>query len=285
MSSTKTIGLMLTACLALSPAEGAAQATETPSATTNGGGTNPASTAQRSDTSMPLQHLREAERLLNSIPQDSPKLKKDGKKKFSQLRERFAGLTKAYQANGDPFVPAAVEQKADVKPQGESTPVNWKMYFSDVEGDLAGILGGGSSLPPSTPAGAGTIVAGAPAPAGTSGTTTTATTTTTTTPGATTGGTPGATTGGTPSATPDATAGTQTSVSSVTTPTSSIGTVAVVGEIGIKDLDPEVRRQLEQFRLEVELFFAATTMNFEKEATTRQEGIGSAGSGQYTRDK
>ena len=278
MSSTKTIGLMLTACLALSPAEGAAQATETPSATTNGGGTNPASTAQRSDTSMPLQHLREAERLLNSIPQDSPKLKKDGKKKFSQLRERFAGLTKAYQANGDPFVPAAVEQKADVKPEGESTPVNWKMYFSDVEGDLAGILGGGSSLPRSTPAGAGTIVAGAPAPAGTSGTTTTTTPTTTTT-------TPPVTADATTGATPGATAGTQTSVSSVTTPTSSIGTVAVVGEIGIKDLDPEVRRQLEQFRLEVELFFAATTMNFEKEATTRQEGIGSAGSGQYTRDK
>jgi len=34
----------------------------------------------------------------------------------------------------------------------------------------------------------------------------------------------------------------------------------------VKNLDPEIRRQLEQFRLELELFFAATTMNFESEA-------------------
>jgi hypothetical protein len=253
VTSTTTIGLTLAAFIALSPAAGAAQAPETPTTTAGGNGANTATTAPQSDHSVPLQHLREAERLLKSVPQDSPKLKKDGKKKFSELRERFAGLMKAYQANGDPFVPAAVEQKADLKPGKEAAPVNWKEYFSDVEGDLADILGGGSSLPPSTPAGAGSIVVGTVAPAGTSGTATT----------------PVATADAAPVATPGATAGSQTSVSSATTPTptSSIGTTAVVGEIGIKDLDPEVRRQLEQFRLEVELFFAATTMNLEKEST------------------
>jgi len=245
VTSTTTIGLMLTAFIALSPAAGAAQAPEAPSTTTaSENSANTATTAEQSDKSAPLQHLRVAERLLNSVPQDSPKLKKDGKKKFSELRERFAGLMKAYQANGDPFVPAAVEQEADLKPEKEAAPVNWKEYFSDVEGDLAGILGGGSSLPPSTPAGAGSIVVGAATPTATSGT-------------------------ATPVGAPGANAGSPTSVSSASTPTptSSIGTTAVVGEIGIKDLDPEVRRQLEQFRLEVELFFAATTMNLEKEST------------------
>jgi hypothetical protein len=272
VTSTTTIGLTLAAFIALSPAAGAAQAPETPTTTASGNGANTATTAQQSDNPVPLQHLREAERLLKSVPQDSPKLKKDGKKKFSELRERFAGLMKAYQANGDPFVPAAVEQKADLKPGKEAAPVNWKEYFSDVEGDLADILGGGSSLPPSTPAGAGSIVLGTVAPAGTSGTATTpvaapGAATPTATSGSTT--TPVATADAAPVATPGATAGSQTSVSSATTPTptSSIGTTAVVGEIGIKDLDPEVRRQLEQFRLEVELFFAATTMNLEKEST------------------
>jgi hypothetical protein len=35
------------------------------------------------------------------------------------------------------------------------------------------------------------------------------------------------------------------------------GGAAVVGDIGVKDLDPAIREQLRQFRLEVELFFAS----------------------------
>jgi len=35
------------------------------------------------------------------------------------------------------------------------------------------------------------------------------------------------------------------------------GSLPIVGEIGIRNLDPAVREQLRQFRLEVELFFAA----------------------------
>ena len=228
MTSTTTTGLILTAWIALLLPAGAAQTSENPSTTT---------TARQGGRPAP-QHLAEAERLLNGVPPDLPNLKKGDKKKFSELRERFAGLAKSYGANGDPFVPAAVEQEADLKSEKKSTPVNWKMYFSDVESDLAGILGGGSALPPSTPAGAGTIVTAAVPPVGTSGRTTA----------------------------PGTAVNTQVAGSSETTPTSSVGTVAVVGEIGIKNLDPEVRRQLEQFRLELELFFAATTMNFESEA-------------------
>jgi hypothetical protein len=229
VTSTTTTGLILTACIALSPRASVGQTSDNPSTTT---------TAQQAGRSAPVQHLVEAERLLNGIPQDLPNLKKDAKKKFSQLRERFAGLVQAYQANGDPFVPAAIDQEADVKSDKESAPANWKMYFSDVESDLAAILGGGSALPPFTPAGAGTIVAAAAPPVGTSGTTTA----------------------------PGTAVNTQVAGSSETTPTSSVGTVAVVGEIGMKNLDPEVRRQLEKFRLELELFFAATTMNLESES-------------------
>ena len=233
MTSTTTTGLILTACIALSPTPGAAQTSENPPTTT---------TAQQAGGSVASQHLAEAERLLNSIPQDWPNLKKDAKKQFSELRGRFAGLVKAYQANGDPFVPAAIDEEAELKSDKQSAPANWKMYFSDVEHDLAAILGGGSALPSSTAAGAGTIVAAASPPVGTSGTTTTAL------------------------ASPGTTVNTQISGGTDATPTSSIGTAAVVGEIGIKNLDPEVRRQLEQFRLKLELFFAATTMNLESEA-------------------
>jgi len=214
VTSTTTTGLILAASISLSSPASAAPQSENPSTTAKAG------QAGRSAAS---QHLAESERLLNSIPQDLPNLKKDAKKQFSELRERFAGLVKAYQADGNPFVPAAVDEEAGLKSDRQSAPGNWKTYFSDVEHDLAAILGGGSALPSSTPAGAGTIVA-APA-VGTSGTTL-----------------------------PD------------TTPISSVGTAAVVGEIGIKNLDPQVRRQLEQFRLELELFFAATTMNLESEA-------------------
>jgi hypothetical protein len=228
VTSTTTTALILTACIALSPRASVAQTSQTSSTTT---------TAQPGR-SAASKYLAEAERLLNSIPPDSPNLKKDARKKFSELRERFAGLVKAYQANGDPFVPPAVDQEADLKSEKESGPANWKMYFSDVENDLAGILGGGSALPPSTRAGAGTIVAAAAPPVGTSGTT----------------------------SAPGTAVNTQVASSSETTPTTSVGTVAAVGEIGIKNLDPEVRRQLEQFRLELELFFAATTMNLESEA-------------------
>jgi hypothetical protein len=83
---TTATGLILTACITVSPFAIEAQTPETPTATT---------VAQQPGRSAPMQYLSEAERLLNSIPQDSPKLKKDARKQFSELRERFAGLVKA----------------------------------------------------------------------------------------------------------------------------------------------------------------------------------------------
>jgi len=182
VTSTTTAAFILTVAITTVPSFSAAQTPESPAA----------APAPQSAQSAP-QHLGEAERLLAGAQQDS--LKKDAKKKLAQLREHFAELVKAYQANGEPFVPPAVETEADEKPGKENTrPANWKMLFSEVESDLAGIIGGGSSQPASATPAAGTIAADA-------------------------------------------------------------------GDNGIKDLTPDVRRQFEQFRLELELFFAAMTMN------------------------
>jgi hypothetical protein len=194
-----------------------------------------------------LQHLAEAERLLSSIPLDLPNLKKDGRQKMAELRIHFAQLASAYRANSDPFIPAAVIQEADVKDEDrheQAATTNWKMLFSDVESDLTAILGGGASLPPSTPAGAATIVNGVTGPVGTSGATATA-------------------------PAPVAASGTAVDNTQPTsnTPLQAPRVTAVVGDIGIKDLDPEIRRQLEQFRLELELFFGETTMNFDSAPT------------------
>jgi hypothetical protein len=41
------------------------------------------------------------------------------------------------------------------------------------------------------------------------------------------------------------------------------GAGALLAAIGVKNLDPDVRRQLELFRRNLELFFASTTMGLE----------------------
>jgi hypothetical protein len=61
------------------------------------------------------------------------------------------------------------------------------------------------------------------------------------------------------------TGGAAVATTGVATSTGTINGGLIVGAIGVKNLDPEVRRQLEEFRLHVELFFAATTMNLEAE--------------------
>jgi hypothetical protein len=95
---------------------------------------------------------------------------------------------------------------------------DWRTKFSAVESELTRIIGGGRALgSESTRAGLGSETAGG-------------------------------VTGDAPGAPPD---GAQTSFV--------LGTVTgfAVGDIGIKDLDPAIREQLRQFRLEVELFFAS----------------------------
>jgi hypothetical protein len=136
----------------------------------------------------PADHLSQAERMLSAVPQDS--LKKDAQKQMNELRGHFGELVSAYRTNPDPFVPPAATQSAGAKADAKSEPVNWKQKFSDVEKDLAAILGGVPVPPPA-----------------------------------------------------------------------------------------EVRRQLEQFRLELELFFASAT-NY-----LGRGGIGSAGSGQNSLER
>jgi hypothetical protein len=95
---------------------------------------------------------------------------------------------------------------------------DWRTKFSAVESELTRIIGGGRALgSESTRAGLGSETAGG-----------------------VTGDAPGAPSNGA-----------QTSFV--------LGTVTgfAVGDIGIKDLDPAIREQLRQFRLEVELFFAS----------------------------
>jgi len=254
------------------------------------GPTTPAITEEEA-AARPLQHLTEAERLLNDSHLQSLK-KKEAKESVAKLRDHFMQLKTAYQASRTAFVPPAVIQETDLKPDAESPSRNWKVSFTDIENDLARILGGVSALPPSTPAGgpaistpgteptAGAAPAAGAAPVGTSGTATTpagpgATESTPTTPTttATPSNVPGTTVAGSDATqaapgTPGGTGGTPANTS--VAPVAGVSTAPVIGigigDIGIKDLDPAARHQLEQFRLEVELFFAAATMDFETEA-------------------
>jgi hypothetical protein len=101
---------------------------------------------------------------------------------------------------------------------------DWRTKFSAIESELTRIIGGGRGP------GLESVSAGA----GSGGM------------GAVVTDAPTAAPGGPPVAPPSGNAG----VAIVNGP-------AVVGEIGIKNLDPAIREQLRQFRLEVELFFSA----------------------------
>jgi hypothetical protein len=252
-------------------------------------------------------YLNEAARVFETIPQAS--LKDEAQKRFAALRKHFAGLISTYNKNSDPFVYPAVPQSDDYKSTKKDEAVNWKMAFTEVENDLAGILGGGATLPapgstlpataPSAATGpvmtAGTVVT--PGSAGVQGTTgqIVQTPEATQTPQASqvpqaTPAPPGAiialpgtavATDARSALTPtvDPTTGIAVPAGSTAAPTNAAGTTTapqtaqlgainagiLVGAIGVQNLDPAVRRQLEQFRLDVELFFAATTMNLQSE--------------------
>jgi hypothetical protein len=94
----------------------------------------------------PLDHLNQAERILTAIPKEP--LKKDALKKIDELARHLADLAGAYRANGDSLVPPAAASETDAERETGSEAVNWKASFSQVEKDLAGMLGG---LPPLIP--------------------------------------------------------------------------------------------------------------------------------------
>ena len=221
----------------------------------------------------------------------------DGRKRLAELQRHFAELVQSYQKSPDAFAVPAVGGESDDDDDDARADANWKELFTLVERDLTGILGAGGALPGGLPANASPAIAvttGAARGGAIAGTTgqlpqgstaggaTGSPATPSPSPSADPGSAPqSAVTPGSP-ATPDAQAvpTTPTAGATVTSPTTATGAVAttgaapsigtingglVAGAIGVKNLDPEVRRQLEEFRLHVELFFAATTMNLEGE--------------------
>jgi hypothetical protein len=146
----------------------------------------------------------------------------DADKLIADLKSHFAAMSAMYR-NEKP-APAATT---------ETAPASWKDLFSTVERDIVKIIGAGSALGPAT-GGAAAPVADAAIP-----------------PPPTPPAAPGA-------AVPTAgQAGGDVNVGLL-----GVAGVAKVSTIGIKDLDPQVRKQVERFRTEVELFYTRA----EKEA-------------------
>jgi hypothetical protein len=183
----------------------------------------------------PQTFLQAARQQLDAM--QTTTLNGDAQKKLTKLREDFEHLMTAYasqqpakSANGV----AAAKASEDV--------VDWKTSFDQVERDLSSILGlgpqlGGSSTP--SVAGTGVVAQGTSSQAAQAAATAAATVQTPTTPPST-GQVPTGTTGapGSPAA---------------------VGLAGVaVEDIGVKNLDPAIRRQLEDFRKSVELFYDAT---------------------------
>jgi hypothetical protein len=219
-------------------------------------------------------HLKQATALLNSIPDTKTPVtstdkddNEDAAEELAKLRRQFTELVNAY-------LPARGASGAELE---------WKNKFSEVERTLARLIGGSSGLPTATigtaavvagtkvddvvarPANAPPIDGAANANAGAVGTAAA--------PGAVgavgavgaagASGAPGAPgaidpfrdiTPRTPVG-PDGVALSPDNVA-VSEPLVSIAAVKV-STIGIKDLDPAIRRQLEKFRVELELFFTS----------------------------
>jgi hypothetical protein len=271
-------GVAIATAISLLPVGSAAQ---TPVSTQPAPSTTPAGEGVRTGA---LRHLTEADRVVRSIS-DAP-LKSDGKKRLASLRKHFAELTASYNMNPDPVAPAIPDATGDAKAGKAVGSANWKAAFTDVENDLAGILGGGGTMPTPAPSGAGApvytvgsvpsnnaaigttgqsvqdspVAAGNPpaVPPGTAA------------PPANTPSQPVASTTAAPTNTPSQPVTSTTAPGAAQAqPVFGANAGMLAGAIGIPNLDPEVRRQLEEFRLNVELFFAATLMNFEAETATR----------------
>ena len=188
----------------------------------------------------PQQFLATAKQLLDAVPTNS--LGKDGQKKLAQLRDDFKNLVANYQARSSTAVPTATDTAKDAS--------DWKTKFDDVERALTSILGGGALLntTSTTAVGTGGIVTSAPAgqpsvagqPTGTSSPSQ---------PAPTTGSSTTQPVGSSGAGETIATAGSTGAV---------LGGVAVE-EIGVKNLDPGIRAQLEQVRRNIELFYDAGT--------------------------
>jgi hypothetical protein len=226
------------------PAPTADPAPLTPTAT-------PAATARD-----PHRYLATARQQLQAVPTQA--LSKDATKKLDKLRQDFERLVAAYQRRA---------AATSASPSAEA--VNWKLQFDAVERDLVAILGAGPSLgADTTPAAAGTSgVVPAPdvprpssQPAGTSSPTPVGAPSTPT-PAAPGVASTGQTAAGSPAAQPGGSTEAQagvTGAASANVQAAGLAGVAVA-QIGVKNLNPAVREQLEEVRKSVELFYDATT--------------------------
>jgi hypothetical protein len=219
----------------------------------------------------PQQHIDAARTLLDGV--SDAKLKKAGRQRLEELKKLFDEMSKAYPSSPD-----------------------WRTKFSAVESQLTRIIGGGRGPGlESATGGSGTegaAIGSGAALGNRAGTTAGAAEGTTVGGGVTgTGQVPGSTgtvtgsgapvegagvgraAGGTVAGVPSGAAATgSTTQAGDIGPagTAAVGAgqggapvvgagagIAVIGEIGMKDIDPQVREQLRAFRLEVELFFAS----------------------------
>jgi hypothetical protein len=246
----------------------------------------------------PQQHLADIQRRLDTVAnlQLSPdgKQNADAKEKLAQLRDDFTKLVASYRHKVSARGPVT-------NPAGESPDpafVDWNHKFSDVERDLVVILGGGSTLSPTSTTAVGTNAGGTTAVADSTGTVPAGSVgapqagqagqPVQAAPGgaAATAGTPGVVNGaGAAGASTAATAGNSgvpTAQVPAGSPTPGVGSggsgglaangaaggagladLAVAGvaikDIGIKNLDPKARAELVQVRISVELFYDAAT--------------------------
>ena len=244
--------------------------------------------AQASQPKQPAVYLDQANQILTTVPN---KVKENADKPLDGLRKHFADLNKEYREQMHTVNPPITRQDPD------KDLVTWRDAFADVERDLTVLIGGGASLAPSTPgnvaAGQNAAEAGVtPAPSTavlsspTAGTPTTSTSGAPSTPATSAmPSTPTTSTATTnpPTANPSTPGSPSPGGQSVPAPVGTTGTSPVepsnavvapaagdtlamanglaakkVSVTGLKDLDPSVRAQLEQFRLQIELFYSAT---------------------------
>jgi hypothetical protein len=244
------------------------QATQTPAVPSAAA---PTTAAPPKPTVTPDEYLSAAAQSFMAVSTENLK-SGDAKNRMADLKKHFGQLLSTYKSNADPFVPPAVPQPEDLTTDEKAQARNWKMAFSDVESDLAGILGGGSVLPEPQPlSSAGAVPVGT---VGTVGTVPVVAPNGNGAPGvpvpanqAATGAANGVATNG---ATPQpgsvpATGGATVNGAAAGEQIGAVNAGAIAGGVGVKDLDPNVRLQLEQFRRDVELFFASAMMTTDRQ--------------------
>jgi hypothetical protein len=207
----------------------------------------------------PHQYLAAARQQLDAVPTKT--LNSDARKKLTRLREDFELLVKNYEGRSL-TMPNSANGVAGAAAPVSTDAVDWKLKFDDVERDLTSVLGIGP-LPGGSPspavAGTGIVASGRQSAPDSSPTQPVGTSSQGTQPVATATPTDQTATGS-PTAQAAGSSGANVAGAMSATGAQPIGLAGVaVAEIGVKNLDPGVRTQLEEVRKSVELFFDATT--------------------------